>query len=57
MSRYIYSCQACGGSVVKTACQTVKDKEGKHKDHAGLGGWACQKCGSGVKDARRINNV
>lgn len=56
MSRYIYSCATCSGPVNKTVCQTVKDKDGKFKDRAGLHGWSCHKCGMGVKVARRMNN-
>lgn len=53
MPRYEYKCAGCSGQVSKTPCHTQKE-DGKFKDYAGLHGWACQKCGSGVKVSRTI---
>ena len=51
--RYIYSCAGCGGEVEKlTPCHSEKDKEGHVTDYAGLHGWRCNNCGSGMKIKR-----
>lgn len=68
--RYEYSCATCGGTVFKTPCEkpptppTKVGKDGRERkereqlvEYAGLGGWRCNSCGSGVKINRKLRGA
>jgi len=62
--RYFYSCATCGGDVTKTPCikrEEIKQEKGEKNqrkaDYAGLHGWKCNKCGDGVKVARKLRGA
>lgn len=57
VSRFVYECAGCGGSVEKTPCHTEKGKDGERQDYCGLHGWKCNNCGDGVKVKRQMRSV